>query len=104
MCKLLCTCVLVFYKYFLQRSYVNTLLVPNAHAQDVELVHLNREITVISPLDSWLSTQNPVNHFTTHLRPAKAKPYSYTIALIALLLVHHQVLNNHDLHFHVQAP
>ena len=50
-------------------------------------------MTVISPLDSWLSILNPVDHFSTHLRPAKVKPYVYTFALITLLLVYH-----HDLH------
>jgi len=48
---------------------------------------------VISPLDSWLSILNPVNHFSTQLRPAKAKPYVYTFALITFLLVYH-----HDFH------
>ena len=51
-------------------------------------------MTVISPLDSRLSILNPVNHFFTQLRPAKAKSYVYTFALITLLLVYH-----HDLHF-----
>jgi len=51
-------------------------------------------MTVISPLDSRLSILNPVNHFSTQLRPAKVKPYVYTFALITLLLVYH-----HDLHF-----
>ena len=51
-------------------------------------------MTVISPLDSQLSILNPVNHFSTHLRPAKVKPYVYTFALITLLLVYH-----HDLYF-----
>ena len=51
-------------------------------------------MTVISPLDSRLSIINPVNYFSTHLRPAKAKPYVYTFALITLLLVYH-----HDFHF-----
>jgi len=51
-------------------------------------------MTVISPLDSRLSILNPVKHFSTHLRPAKAKPYFYTFALITLLLVYH-----HNLHF-----
>ena len=49
---------------------------------------------MISPLDSRLSILNLVNHFSTHLRPAKVKPYVYTFALITLLLVYH-----HDLHF-----
>jgi len=49
---------------------------------------------VISPLDSQLLVLNPVNHFSTHLRPAKVKPYVYTFALIILLLVYH-----HDLYF-----
>jgi hypothetical protein len=35
------------------------------------LIH---ELTVIAPLDSRLSILNPVNHFSTHLRPAKANP------------------------------
>jgi len=51
-------------------------------------------MTVISPLDSQLRILNQVNHFSTHLRPAKAKPYVYTFAMITLLLVYH-----HDLHF-----
>jgi len=51
-------------------------------------------MTVISPLDSRLSILNPVNHFSTHLRPAKVKLYVYTFALITFLLVYH-----HDLHF-----
>jgi hypothetical protein len=36
---------------------------------------------VIAPLDSRLCILNPVNHFSTHLRPAKEKPYGYTFAL-----------------------
>ena len=51
-------------------------------------------MTMISPLDSWLSILNPVNHFSTQLRPTKVKPYAYTFAFITLLLVYH-----HDLHF-----
>ena len=50
-------------------------------------------MTVISPLDSRLSILNLVNHFSTHLRPEKIKPYVYTFALITLLLVYH-----YDLH------
>jgi len=49
---------------------------------------------MISPLDSRLSILNPVNHFSTQLILAKAKPYVYTFALITLLLVYH-----HDVHF-----
>ena len=51
-------------------------------------------MTMISPLDSRLSVLNMVNHFSTQLRPAKAKPYVYTFAFITLLLIYH-----HDLHF-----
>ena len=45
---------------------------------------------MISPLDSWLSILNPA--------------YGYTFVLITLLVVHHQMLDHYDLHFHVQAP
>jgi hypothetical protein len=58
-------------------------------------------MTVIVPLDSRLSIQNSVNHFSTHLRLAKAKSYGYTFTLITIFLVHHQVLDQHDLQFHV---
>jgi len=51
-------------------------------------------MTVISPLDSRPTILNPVNYFSTQLRPAKVKPYVYTFALITLFLVYH-----HDLHF-----
>ena len=50
-------------------------------------------MTVIFPLDSRLSILNSVNHFYTHLRPTKAKPYVYTFALFTFFLVYH-----HDLH------
>jgi hypothetical protein len=43
--------------------------------------HLIPELTVIAPLDSQLWILNPVNHFSTHLRPTKGKPYGYTFAL-----------------------
>jgi hypothetical protein len=39
------------------------------------------ELTVIAPLDSRLCILNPVNHFSTQLRPAKGKPYGYTFVL-----------------------
>jgi hypothetical protein len=43
--------------------------------------HLIPELTVIAPLDSRLCILNQVKHFSTHLRPAKEKPYGYTFAL-----------------------
>jgi hypothetical protein len=57
------------------------------------------ELTVIAPLDSRLSILNPINHFSTHLRPAKAKPYDYTFALITLFHVHLHMLDHLDHHF-----
>jgi len=61
----------------------------------MQTMHLSCiKMTVISPLDSRLFILNPVNHLSTHLRPAKVKSYVYTFALIPLLLVCH-----HDLHF-----
>jgi hypothetical protein len=60
-------------------------------------------MTVIAPLDSRLKILNPVNHFSTHLRPAKEKPYEYTFALIILLRVHLQVIVLHDHHLHIHA-
>ena len=59
---------------------------------------------MISSLDIQLTILSPVNHFSTHLSQVKAKPYGYTFDLITLLLVHHQVLDHHDLYFHVHAP
>jgi hypothetical protein len=72
--------VLAFHKHF-SRHYVSSLLDPNAYAQDIDVVHLIPELTMIAPLDSWLCILNPVNHFSTHLRSAKEKPYDYTFAL-----------------------
>jgi hypothetical protein len=60
-------------------------------------------MTVIAPLDSRLTILNPINHFSTHLRPAKGKSYEYTFALIILLRVHLQVLVLHDHHLHIHA-
>jgi hypothetical protein len=54
---------------------------------------------VIAPLDSRLCILNPVNHFSTHLRPAKEKPYGYTFALIPLFHVHLLMLDHHNHHF-----
>jgi hypothetical protein len=50
------------------------LLDPNAYAQDDDLLALDHELTVIASLHSRLSVLNPVNHFSTHLRPVKANP------------------------------
>jgi hypothetical protein len=58
---------------------------------------------MIAPLDSQLTILNLVNHFSTHLRLAKEKPYEYTFALIILLQVHLQVLVLHDHHLHINA-
>jgi hypothetical protein len=54
---------------------------------------------MIAPLDSRLSILDPVNYFSTHLRPAKAKPYGYTFALITLFHVYLLMLDHHDHHF-----
>jgi hypothetical protein len=62
-------CVCVSISQIFSRRYVSSLLDPNAYAQD------------IAPLDSRLCILNPVNHFSTHLRPVKEKPYGYTFVL-----------------------
>ena len=64
----------------------------------MDLVALDSRDDHDFPLDSRLSILNPVNHFSTQLRPTKAKPYVYTFALLALLLVYH-----HDLYFMLHA-
>jgi len=59
-----------------QRGLQNA-LTPDAHHR------MHPEMTVISPLDCRLSILNPINHFSTQLRPAKVKPYVYNVALIS---------------------
>jgi hypothetical protein len=63
------------------RHYVSSQLDPNAYAQDIDLVPLDSRANRDCPLDSRLCILNPVNHFSTHLRLAKEKPYGYTFAL-----------------------
>jgi hypothetical protein len=72
--------VLAFHTHFL-RCYVSSQLDPNAYAQYIDLVALDSRANRDCPLDSRLYILNPVNHFSTHLRPAKEKPYGYTFAL-----------------------
>jgi hypothetical protein len=52
---------------------------------------------VIAPLDSRLCILNPVNHFSTHLRPAKEKPLWLYLCLA--LLDPSLPLDHHVLHF-----
>jgi hypothetical protein len=75
-----CASVLAFHKHF-SRRYVSSLLDPNAYAQDIDLVALDSRANRDCPLDSRLCILNLVNHFSTHLRPAKGKPYGYTFSL-----------------------
>jgi hypothetical protein len=59
--------------------------------------HLIPELTVIAPLDSRLCILNPVNHFSTDLRPAKGK--TLWLYLCLALLDPSPVLDHHVHHF-----
>jgi hypothetical protein len=112
MCISSCACVLAFSQYFL-RCYISSLLDPNAYAQDDDLVALDSWANCIAPLDSRLSILNPVNHFSTHLRPAKVNPMiiplpwslrsmSTSTCLITMIIISWYL--HHDRHFMFMHP